>query len=138
MTAIAHQPLQRAGAERGVPGALAVRWEISASALLVSPGAAILNGQAAKLRACALVVRVERDVARAELDLELVGGEKSVIALGNAARVEWWEEGGMVAIDAAGVVAMTLRGDEVMYARTPVLAGVLGLMGGVYDAPVVV
>ncbi|HMN42457.1 MAG TPA: hypothetical protein PKE29_16575 [Phycisphaerales bacterium] len=138
MAAIAHQHSQRTAGGPGAPVGIAVRWEIGAGALLVSPGAGVLNGQAARLRACALVVRVEGDVARAELEVELTGEGRSVVSLGTAGPVERGESGGVVWVDAPGVVALTVRAGEVLYARTPVLERVLGLAGGVYDAPVLV
>jgi hypothetical protein len=142
MTAIAHQPLQRTNAELGVPamcGALAVRWEISPSALLESRSAAILNGQAARLRACALVMRVDERAVRAELALELAGGEYSRLTLTEAMPVVRTVRESIATCDAAGVLTLVVRtvGErcELLYANTSVLCELLGLPGGVYDAP---
>ena len=119
--------------------ALAICWTISPTALLASPGAAILNGQAAKLRACALVVHVDHAVARAELAVELTTGERTVIPLAAPAPIERATDDIIESIEAPGLIALTLRteGDApaILYARTPLLEHALALPGGVYDAP---
>jgi hypothetical protein len=119
--------------------AIAIRWEINPGALLASPGAAILNGEAARLKFCALVWHIDRAAARAELSLELTGNEHHTIALIPPTPIARMTADALEAIDAPGLLAVTLRYDgarpALLFARTTLLGGTLALPGGVYDAP---
>jgi hypothetical protein len=140
MSTIARQSSQRDALERAkTPRALAIRWEIGPRALLVSRGAAMLNGHAAKLRTCALVIEIEGDAANAWLDVVLSDGVRERIAVAPRVAVARRAEQGLEFVEATGVVDAVIRerGDEVrvLFARTPLLERALGLPGGVYDAP---
>ena len=117
---------------------LEIRWEISPAAVLASqPAAALLNGEAPRLRSCALVWRIEDRFAHAELVLQLAGGELHVIALVGHTPIERHQTPGIESIDAPGALSLTLRDDdkEPLYARTTLLTDRLSLPGGVYDGP---
>lgn len=116
---------------------MAIRWEIGARALLVSRGAAMLNGHAAKLRACALVIEVEGAAASAWLEVGLTDGVRERVELASRVPVSRVVEDGLEFMEAAGVVEAVIRDDAMLYARTSVLERALGLPGGVYDAPVI-
>jgi hypothetical protein len=142
MPATAHQLPQHSTSDTAAPAAITIRWEISPTALLASPGAAILNGQASKLKACALLVHVDGAAVRAELACDLTTGEQSTIVLGVPASLERSENDSLESIAAAGVLSLSVRngghGPELLYARTPLLTETLSLPGGAYDAPAIV
>jgi hypothetical protein len=142
MSTIARQGIQRPAVERKeTPRTLAIRWEISPWALLVSRGAGMLNGHAAKLRSCSLVIELGADTARAFVDLTLAGGDHSRLELVPEAPLVRHTELGLECVEAAGVIEATIRdcGDEpeLLYTRTPLLERTLGLSGGVYDGPAI-
>jgi hypothetical protein len=97
----------------------------------------MLNGEAGRMRSCALVVEIGEREARAALEVGLDGDERVGIEIAPACAVERSEEGELESVVGAVIEAM-VRGRELLYARTPLLEGALGLMGGVYDGPVVV
>jgi hypothetical protein len=142
MSAIARQSSQRGALERAkTPRAVAIRWEIGPRALLASRGAAMFNGEAWRVRACAVVIEIGPDGAGAALELLLADGGRKRMPLAARAGVSHASERGLESFAADGIVEATLRegGEEIelLYARTPVLERVLGLPGGVYDAPMV-
>ena len=127
--------------------ALTIRWEISPRALLASPpAAALLNGEAPRLAAAALLWHITSTTARAELALELTDKSHHAIPLTDALPITTIRlpDAGLIHIDAASeggtdALHLTLRdraGDStILFARTPLLANALALPGGVYDAP---
>lgn len=124
----------------GAPAArrtLVIRWEISPNALLASPGAAILNGQAAKLRSVALVCRVDESTSRAELALSLTTGESHTIALSENRRIERTAIGDVEHIEVPGLLTLAMHDEQILYARTPLLTQALALPGGTYDGPAI-
>lgn len=130
-----------------------VRWDIGARALVsASAGAKLLNGHAAGLRACSLLVRVTGldgsgpCLVRASLELVMgggAGGQSDSIPLtetpGAIATLTDDPAAACVSIDAPGLLSLTVRtaGAEpaLLFARSGLLADRLGLPGGVYDAP---
>lgn len=126
--------------ERGAATARAivVRWEISPSAIRMSPlpEIAAMNGQAEKIGRAALEWRIEDGVAEAALRLE-IGEDDVVVPLVRAVTVRMTiHGGGFRHVDAAELLAVTELDGRVLYARTDLLAGLLGLPGGVYEPPV--
>lgn len=117
--------------------ALVIRWDISPTALLASPGAAILNGQAAKLRSVALICRVDDSTSCAELTLNLITGESHTITLSENRRIQRATIGDIEHIEAPGLLTLALHDDRILYARTPLLTQVLALPGGTYDVPAI-
>ena len=125
--------------------ALAIRWEISPRALLAcAPAAALLNGQAPRLAAAALVWHVNSNSARAELVLELNDSTRHIIPLTAAIPITTIRQpdSNLIHIDApapANTLHITLRehADKpaILFARTSLFAHPLALPGGVYDAP---
>lgn len=140
------------GASR-LPGpavaSVTLRWDVSPRALTAAgAGARLLNGHAATLRSCSLVVRVQGldgrggCVAHARLDLRMAGGQTDSIPLtelpGVSATLDIDAATDCLNVEAPGVLSLTLRTREALalrFARTPLLTDRLGLPGGVYDAP---
>lgn len=125
--------------------AVEVRWPISPDALVRSDAAAaLLNGHAAKMQACALIWRVNPATLRASaaLEVEVAGGERDEIAIEGlsdiAATSVADETTGLRTVAAGAHLVLVLREDPaytLAYARTSVLTERLGLNGGVYDGP---
>ena len=122
--------------------ALSIRWEISPRALLASaPAAALLNGEAPRLAAAALIWHISETTARAELALELTDKSRHSIPLAvpTPITINRHSDSNLLHIAAADILHLTLRdhADEpaILFARTSLLAGELALPGGVYDAP---
>ena len=122
-----------------------VRWAISPDALVRSHAAlALLNGHAAKLRACALLWRVNLATLRAaaSLEVEVSGDVREEVAIEGlcdlAAASIADETTGLRTLTADAHLLLVLRDDPanaLAYARTSVLIERLGLTGGVYDGP---
>lgn len=122
--------------------ALAIRWEISPTALLGSaPAAAMVNGEATRLVSAALVWHIRSTSARAELALTLTRNERHTIPLTDLIPVTTTITSDDIHIDATDALHLSLRSGEggpaILYARTPLLAATLALPGGVYDAPAI-
>lgn len=120
--------------------ALAIRWEIAATALLASaPAAALLNGEAPRLLSAALIVHIRSGAARAELALTLTRNEQHVIPLSGLIPATITHDANHIHIDAGDALHLTVRVDAddpvIRYARTSLLGSALALPGGVYDAP---
>ena len=120
--------------------ALAIRWEIAATALLASaPAAALLNGEAPRLVSAALIVHIRSGAARAELALTLTRNEQHTIPLTALIPATIARDADDIHIDAGDALHLSLRtgtGDPaILYARTSLLGSALALPGGVYDAP---
>lgn len=140
-----HESLRTRPAAGGVPRALEVRWAISPDALVRSDAAlALLNGHAAKLRACALIWRINAETLRAvaSLEVEVAGGAREEIAiegLCDAAAASIVDDAtGLRTITVGTHLVLVVRDDPtrtLAYAKTSVLSERLGLTGGVYDGP---
>ena len=129
------------------PG-LAVRWEISPAALRTAGGEpcrSVLEGRA-ELPVSAWLEWETRDGdSRAALTVHFAGGERRSAVIVSGAAVREWEtnEGkrGLEIrhVEVPGSLRLTVRSDgssiELLYVWTGLLADVLGLRGGVYDAP---
>lgn len=124
---------------------LEARWAISPDALVRSDaGAALLNGHAARLRACALIWRVDLGTLRATatLEVEVAGGQREEIVIEGlrdiAAASIADEHTGLRTLTVGGHLVLVVRNDPahaLAYAKTSVLTERLGLTGGVYDGP---
>lgn len=135
----------RGPAAQEVARTVEVRWAISPDALVRSDAAlALLNGHAAKLRACALIWRINAETHRAvaALEVEVAGGAREEIAiegLCDAAAASIFDEAtGLRTITVGTHLVLVVRDDPtrtLAYARTSVLSERLGLTGGVYDGP---
>ncbi len=120
-------------------------WDISPSALLASPGAAMLNGHAAKLKSAALSIRVEQPanfttpLVHATLVCELTDHTTDRLPMtpphGVPCRITTDAATSLTLIDAEHTLSLTLRDKTILYARTPLLTTKLALPGGVYDVP---
>ncbi len=121
--------------------ALTIRWEISPRALLASPpAAALLNGQAPRLVAAALLWHITSTTARAELALELTDSSRHSIPLTDALPITTirLSDADLIHIEVPNALHITLRHTDapaILFARTSLLASPLALPGGVYDAP---
>ncbi len=138
---IRHIPLHATAREPEL--ALAIRWEISPTALLGSATAvALLNGEAPRLVAAALLWHIRGTTARAELALTLTRNERHNIPLAGPLPITNTITSGDIHIYAANTLHLSLRQGEgdpvILYARTSLLATTLALPGGVYDAPAIV
>ena len=140
-----HESLRTRPAAVDIARTIEVRWAISPDALVRSDAAAaLLNGHAAKLRACALVWRVNLATLRAAASLvvEIAGGLREEIAIEGlcdfAAASIADETTGLRTITAGAHLVLVVRDDSshaLAYAKTSVLTERLGLTGGVYDGP---
>lgn len=134
MTAVDHR-LTMAGVR--ARRAMTLRWEISPRAIRHAPVPAIaaMNGQAEKIATARLEWQVNDDRAIARLVLE-IGEDDVVIPLADV-RGAWVVDaiGGCAHGEFGEVLAVTVRNDAIMYARTRILSEALGLSGGVYDSP---
>ena len=115
---------------------LVLRWEISPGAIRLSPlpEIAAMNGQAERITRAVLEWRIEDESATARLRLE-IGEDDLVIDLGERVCGRWVVDGTIEHAEFGACLRVSVRGGEVVYARTSVLADVLGLPGGVYDGP---
>lgn len=115
---------------------LVLRWEISPGAVRLSPlpEIAAMNGQAERISRAVLEWRVEEGAAAARLRLE-IGEDDLVIDLGEPVRGSWVVDGSTEHGEFGTCLRVSMRGDDVVYARTSVLTDLLGLPGGVYDGP---
>lgn len=127
--------LGRAAGDEAV--SVVVRWEISPSAIRESalPAIAAMNGQAERISAAVLECRVEDGEFSAVLRLEL-GEDDLVLPLIDAAAARVVRGREWVHIDYGDALTASLRDGRLIYARTGLLSGLLGLPGGVYQAPV--
>jgi len=89
-----------------------------------------MNGQAERISRAVLEWRIEGKTGAACLRLE-IGEDDLTIPLVDAVPGHWEGE----SADFGSALRITLRDGEVIYARTDVLSGMLGLPGGVYDGP---
>ena len=138
-------PLNSISATRAAAGqpavACAVRWAINPDALrMYAP--AMLNGHAAQVSDAELVVSLNGQ-NRASATLRLVYGredraEHALSIPAADAMLMRDEEWGLVHIEVAGVLSVTLKADGfaygLVYASSPLLSAI-GLPGGVYDVP---
>lgn len=138
--------------------AVTLRWDISPRAMVAAgAGARLLNGHAATLKTCALMLHVQGldgqgpCLVHARLELAQSGGRKDAIPLtelpGVLATLDVDSETGYLNVDAPGLLSLTLRArgagagrggnvPALRFARSALLADRFGLPGGVYDAPV--
>ncbi len=132
---------------KDVARAVVIGWEISPCAVRRAslPAIAAMNGQAEKISRAVLEWTIEGDSASARLKLE-IGEDDVAIPLVVDAAVERVVDAGGVG-DAGGLehlivddrlVICRREGDgRLLYARTALLNGALGLPGGVFDGPLV-
>ncbi|MFN7021214.1 MAG: hypothetical protein ACK4WH_07800 [Phycisphaerales bacterium] len=118
--------------ERG--RALTVAWEISPSAIRLAPvpEIAAMNGQAERIGRAVLEWRVEGEAASADLRLE-IGEDDVVLTLVTGAYAAATRDGDWTHVEVDDRLTVSERGGVVAYARTSLLAGLLGLRGGVYE-----
>lgn len=115
-----------------------VRWEISPSAIRISPlpEIAAMNGQAQKIGRAVLEWRVDGTLASAALKLE-IGEDDVVVPLVESAAARVVEESGWTHTQVAEDLLLTQQDGRIVYAKTNLLAKLLGLPGGVYEAPTI-
>lgn len=119
--------------------AMTLRWEISAQAVRRSslPAIASMNGQAERISRAGLEWRIQGCWAVAMLVLE-IGEDDVVVPLGSAAANAWVEDSvsGLSHANFGDLLVVSVRDEDLVYARTALLESSLGLAGGVYDSPV--
>lgn len=135
-TSTSQQPPALECIQRESASATVVRWEISPSAIRVSPlpEIAAMNGQAQKIGRAVLEWRVTDHVASAQLRLE-IGEDDVVVPLVESASACVVEEAGWTHTQVSESLLLTQQDGRVVYAKTNLLASLLGLPGGVYEAP---
>ena len=116
--------------------ALVLRWEISPDAIRLAPLPEILamNGQAEKIGRAVLEWRLEHDHAAATLTLE-IGEDDLTISLASHLPVRTTHDGAWKHLAAGDQLTISEHNGRVVYAKTTALTNLLGLPGGVYDAP---
>lgn len=126
-----HEATISAATERRV---LSLRWEIAPEAARRSSLGAVaaMNGEAEQITRAVLEWMVEGDEARAVVRLEV--GEDDLEVEAGRARGTWVSDGEFEHGEFGGVLRVSVRGEQVVWARTE-LIGTLGLGGGVYDGP---
>lgn len=136
------------------PSKVVIAWEISPRALLLAPGAKVLNGHAKRLQAARLTISIDFSartphdqigtcVLRSHLDARLDRDEHDQIELSSMLVGQWSLDAASdrVLVDVPGVLHAVVECDadghaeRLIYAQTTALKNALGLPGGVYDAP---
>lgn len=127
-------PAKAPGRARGEAPALLVVWEISPSAIRLAPVPEIeaMNGRADRIGRAVLEWRVEGKRASAALRLE-IGEDDVVVPLVTGASAVASRDGDWTHVEVDDRLTLSERGGVVAYARTSLLAGLLGLRGGVYE-----
>jgi hypothetical protein len=140
MTTIGHTPVPVGEPPAmGMLRTLIVGWEISPDAIrgLALPTITAMNGQAAAISGARLEWRLGLDRAAAVLRLRAAGGEVVIPLLDSTPAQVRRDDQGLVHVVAGEALTLALRGHRLVYARTTLLGGLLGLPGGVYDRPTI-